>query len=192
MRRPVVALALALGVAGIAAGVVLAHGPGPAGAPDPGHGATGFQRLGGAGASPVGVLAELTGLSNEEIHAARLDGQSLAEIAEENGVSQATLVEALVEQRMARIDELLEAGRISEDQAATLRDRVPEQVEAMVTATGSDPGMRGLGGGAPRGGAMGRAAGHGAFGARSWAGEGPCIDTQSAASGGPLGPRFSV
>ena len=170
MRRLALALALAIGVAGIAADTVLAHGPGAEGGVGQGggRGRIGLHLMGGEGDSPVAVLAELTGLSVEDIHAAQLEGKSLADIAEENGIAVDDLVAALVEQRTARIDELLADGRITEEQATAMKEQTASRVEAIVTRTEPGPGF-----GAHRGPGRGPR-GDGAAGAEAGCGCGSC------------------
>ncbi|MFP5256255.1 MAG: hypothetical protein ACLGI8_10455 [Acidimicrobiia bacterium] len=52
------------------------------------------------------TVAEVIGISVEDLRAALADGQSIAEVAEANGVDRQDVVDALVEEAMARLDEI--------------------------------------------------------------------------------------
>ena len=106
--------------------------------------------------SPVVVLSELSGLSVEEIRERRVAGTSLADIAEANGVSKDEYVAELVSRATASIDAMVEAGRLSEERAATMKDGLADRVESIVTNT-DEPG---------RGHGWGRGFGHGKSGGK--------------------------
>ena len=101
--------------------------------------------------SPVVVLSELSGLSVEEIRESRVEGTSLADIAEANGVTKDEYVDELVTRAKAAIDAMVEAGRLSEERAQTMKDGLADRVESIVTNT-DEPG---------RGHGWGRGFGHG-------------------------------
>lgn len=93
------------------------------GEPGPGH-----RGLGDRGA----VLEELLGLSRSELRAAFEEGQTLADIAEANGVSTDELVAALVGEAESRIDEAVADGRLdateAEERLADVSARIAERV----------------------------------------------------------------
>ena len=107
------------------------------------------------GSSPVVVLSELSGLSVEEIRESRVEGTSLADIGEANGVSKDDYVDEIVTRATAAIDAMVDAGRLTEARAQTIKDALPEHVESIVTNT-EEP-RRGHGGGH----CFGRGFGHG-------------------------------
>ena len=119
--------------------------------------------------SPVVVLSELSGLSVEEIREQRVEGTSLDDIGEANGVSKDDYVDELVTRATAAIDAMVEAGRLSEDRAQTIKDGLADRVESLVTDT-DEPG-RGHGWG--RGGF-----GHGRSGGK----HGGCNSSKSASA----------
>ena len=56
------------------------------------------------------------------------DGQSIAEVAQDNGVAVSTVVDAMIAEAQSAIDQAVEDGRLTQDQAdekkADLSDRV--------------------------------------------------------------------
>lgn len=106
--------------------------------------------------SPVVVLSELSGLSVEEIREQRVEGSSLADIGEANGVAKDDYVDELVTRGTAAIDAAVEAGRLSEDRAQTMKDGLADRIETFVTNT--DEPRRGHG--------WGRGCGHGKSGGK--------------------------
>lgn len=106
--------------------------------------------------SPVVVLSELSGLSVEEIRESRVEGTSLADIGEANGVAKDDYVNELVTRATAAIDAAVEAGRLSEERAQTMKDGLADRVESIVTNT--DEPRRGHG--------WGRGFGHGKAGGK--------------------------
>jgi len=83
------------------------------------------------------AIAEVLGLTVEDLRAARQDGQTLAEIA---GDDVDTLIAAMVDAMTERINTAVENGRITQEQAdeklAGLEEKVTEKVNA-------EPGERG-------------------------------------------------
>ena len=77
------------------------------------------------------TISELLGLTPEEIHAEREAGKSLPEIAAEQGFSEEDLNEAFVNARAEALQEAVESGSITQEQA----DRMMERMNAM-------PGMK--------------------------------------------------
>jgi len=99
-----------------------------------GDGGLGLHR----GHQPVeDVLDEVLGISHDELHVRMDAGQNLATIAEEVGVGQDALVEALVESWSPAIDNLLESGAITDDEAEQYREALEEAFTFRVTWDGS-------------------------------------------------------
>lgn len=94
-----------------------------------GHGGHGF---GGPGFG-LGTALEDLGLDQDELFSALQDGQSLAEAAEAQGLDKQALIDALVNAGNARIDEAVEDGDLTQEEAderkAELQERVTAQVE---------------------------------------------------------------
>ncbi len=89
------------------------------------------------------VLEEL-GLTIEDIQAGREAGQTLAETAEANGVSEEELVAALVAQATERAEAAVETGRFDADEAAEKLDGLEERITERVNAEPGDRPERGL------------------------------------------------
>lgn len=93
---------------------------------------------------PVGILSEMTGVSIEDIRNARQDGDSLADIAEANGVTTDDYVAAVVDAATTALDDAISKGQLA------------DRVESIVTDT--DEPRRGHG--------WGRGFGHGKSGGK--------------------------
>lgn len=84
------------------------------------------------------VLDEL-GLTFDDIRAGFEAGQTLAETAAANGVSESDLVDALVAQATARAEAAVDAERIDADDAAEILDGLEDRITERVNA---EPGER--------------------------------------------------
>jgi hypothetical protein len=88
----------------------------------------------GAHGHGAGFLAEAAAyldMTQEELREA-LRESTLAEIARKRGKSVTGLVDALVATQAKRIDEAVDDGRLSDEQAAGLKNRLEERTEALV------------------------------------------------------------
>ncbi len=112
------------------------------------------------GACTPEALAEALGMTPEELLAAVRGGETLAELAEAKGVSIEQLVEKVLAARQARIDEAVEAGRLTPEQAESLKAQMREQMAERLQNGTCNPGA-GLG---PAQGGRGRWGGGRAFG----------------------------
>lgn len=78
------------------------------------------------------TVAGVIGIEVDELQAALDDGQSLSDVAEANGVDPDAVVEALIADAEARLDENVEAGRLTEAEAdeklAEKTDRIEDRV----------------------------------------------------------------
>ncbi len=88
------------------------------------------------------ALAEVLGISVEDLSAAREEGLTIAEIAEANGVPVDDVIEALVQQADERIDQAIEDGRIDAAQAEERRAELNERITARVNGEKQDRGDR--------------------------------------------------
>lgn len=94
-------------------------------------------------------LSPLTdlGLTAEEIRAGHEAGQSLAETAEANGISEEVLVDALVAAATERAEAAVENGRADADEVAERLADIEERITERVNAEPGDrPGRFGRGG----------------------------------------------
>ena len=72
------------------------------------------------------IVAGVLGIEPDELRAALAEGQSLAAVAEANGVDPQDVVDALVAEVEAKLDAAVEAGDLTADEAA---DRLEERAE---------------------------------------------------------------
>lgn len=81
-----------------------------------------------------GEVAEFLGMTTDELRAALSEGQTLAEVAEAQGVSEDDLVAYLLEQLEERLDQAVENGRLDADDVdeklADAADRIEEHINA--------------------------------------------------------------
>jgi len=153
------ALALALGI-GVLAGATftpgaLAQGPAPTATPVPG-GAGGWSggrgMMGGHGmwGSRVGgpawgdqnamdVVAQLLNMTQAQIAAERQAGKSLAQIAQDKGVTRDTLINTIVNAKVAVINQWVSDGRLTQAQADLMIQNIRTQVSQMVDRTDVGP-----------------------------------------------------
>ncbi len=174
---------LALVSAGLVAGLVLGSvgyavaAPADASPANPVV-ATGLQlgrSIRDAGARMIDILANLTGLSTDEIAAKRADGESVAAIAKAEGVDTATVVDKALEARKAILDARVADGTMTQETADAVLAQMTDRVEERVNST--EVGAPSWAGGG-RGSGAGAGAGAGVGGRGMGAGDGTCIVTQ--------------
>jgi hypothetical protein len=122
---------------------------------------TGYGRMMGQRLQTiVKVVSDLTGLGLDEVRDERQAGKSLASIASENGVDEATLASAVIESNQTRLKASLEAGKITQEQyvacVSQMEERVEERLER-ITSGGNGEGGFGRGRGMGNGNRQGRA-----------------------------------
>ena len=108
---------------------------------------------GAMGDRPADVLAEMAGIEVSEVREARAAGQSLAQIAEAEGVDIDAVIDATVASAEEALEGAVDDGRIDADRVdeilETMRERLTEMVDS--TEMGPADGERGPGGGGPGG-----------------------------------------
>lgn len=97
------------------------------------------------------ALLEALGLTEAEVEAAREEGQSLPELAEEKGITIEQFIEAIITSHEAKLEAAIESGDLTQDEAdAILADH--EERFADITSYDDLGDMRGFGGGRHGGG----------------------------------------
>lgn len=104
----------------------------------------GAQKAGWAGPL-VARAAEILKMKVEDVAAARHAGKSLVEIAKEKGMSEADLLEALVAQTKARLDDLVSSGKTTRDQADRALANIRTNLKAALNRTEVGPERTGMG-----------------------------------------------
>jgi len=148
----VLALVAALAVTALAgAGLVFAQGPTPS-APDyvPGTGCGGWGMRGGWGGGSgrgwygmglIDALAELTtGLEPADLYAELQEGKTLLEVADAHGVSAEQLVESALASRAQVLQQRVEAGYLTQEQADWMLEHMEEEMLEHLEA-GMSPGF---------------------------------------------------
>lgn len=130
----VVALVAALTMTALAGiGLAFAQEPTP---PAPGYGpgygcCGGWGRGGGWGWHGMGLidaLAELTGPEPADLYAELQEGKTLLEVAQAHGVSAEQLVEAALASRAEVLQQRVEAGYLTQEQADWMLDHMEEEM----------------------------------------------------------------
>jgi hypothetical protein len=78
------------------------------------------------------VLTDVLGVDQEALREALMSGQSVADIAAENGVDVQTVIDTLVAEANVRLDEAVAEGKIDAADADEKRAQIEERVTAMV------------------------------------------------------------
>ena len=122
-------------------------------------GPRGQGRQGGQARGPQPeVLAEALGLTVEELHEALSDGQTVADVAEAQGIALQDVADALVAAQSERLQQAVDDGRITQEQADERIAQMEEHIlEMLESGEGMRPGSPGRPGG--RGGFQGDAPG---------------------------------
>ena len=137
----VVALVAALTVTALAgAGLAFAQEPTPP-APGyvPGYGCCGWGQ-GWHGMGLIDALAELTGQEPAELYAEMQEGKTLLEVAQAHGVSAEQLVETALAYRAEVLQQRIEAGYLTQEQADWMLDHMEEEMLEHLEA-GVSPGF---------------------------------------------------
>ena len=180
----------------VTAGVAFAQGPvDEAPAPSHGFGMRGAMQFGGAGGSMLNVLADLLGMSPEDLISAIPEDMTLLEFAfaEDEGLTADILAEAMLADRVEAIQAAVEAGRITQEQADYV---IENMTERMLTQIGSGDCTGEPGTGYTDGTRMGRGGRGGMMGGRMG---GASVDRDGAGNcdlddseGAILGGRWNV
>jgi len=120
LKRLTVAAVAAITTVAVGAvlfGTVLAAGPGPKN----GNGAD----IGGRDI-PMAVASELTGLTEEQVLAELEGGKTIPVLLEELGIDLSTFHQAVADARQAAVDEAVDEGTITPEQAQWMRQHITQ------------------------------------------------------------------
>jgi hypothetical protein len=113
------------------------HGPGHGLGHGPGHGP-------GAAHLDPGTIAGILGITADELRTAVEEGQTLTQIAEDQGIARAKLVDELVAAAEAELAEGVDEGHLTQEQADELRTGLRDRIAAGVDdVPGPRPGRFG-------------------------------------------------
>jgi hypothetical protein len=106
-----------------------------------GQGGSGYH---GHGAICSDTVGELLGLTHEEIEEQRHEGKSLVEIAGAQGVSEDALVEAILDAKRESVQQMVEDGTLTQEQANLMLQQMEQRTIQMVNrVTVGSPDSRG-------------------------------------------------
>lgn len=112
------------------------------------------------------ALSDLTGLSIDDIRSQRVEGKSLGSIAEAQGVSEQAVIDKVIAERTAALNELKADNKITEDQYQACLDNMAEKVKTNIERTtvgrSNGQGRQGMGCMSSQGQGMGRGCGQNA------------------------------
>ena len=98
----------------------------------PGSGSQMLQRLAGM---ELNVAATAIGIAPDVVRRVVNNGRSIAALAADAGVSSDRVVDAVVRDANAKVDQAVADGRIAADRASMLRTRLPNWAEQLVLQT---------------------------------------------------------
>ena len=78
------------------------------------------------------TAADALGITEDELRTALRDGQTIAEVATDQGVDLQSVIDALVAQANTRLDEAVANGRIDAARADEIRANLPDRITAFV------------------------------------------------------------
>lgn len=112
-----------------------------------GRGPGGGHRIGFGFFATLDAAAETIGITEDDLRDALRDGETIAEVAEAQGVEPQTVIDALVADATTRIDDAIADGELDADQAAELKEDLPERMANLVNGEGGPhwPGGAGPG-----------------------------------------------
>jgi len=96
------------------------------------------------------VVSSLLGMTSEEIYTARSTGKTLSDLAVEKGITDQQLIDAITEGRTDAVNQAVADGRITQDQADWMLEKMETIVPLMIDnpfGHGGMGGMRNGGGG---------------------------------------------
>ena len=121
---------------------------GPMGGDHGGHGDHGGRDGRGGGAGPS-VVATTLGMTEAEVREAISGGQTLAQLAEAKGSTGQALIDAILAERKAHLDEEVAAGKHTQEEADAKLSEATTRITEMVNNTDAT-NLKGPGGHGPR------------------------------------------
>lgn len=100
-------------------------------------------RRGHKGCNDNETLAEVLGVTVEDLRTARENDQSIADVAVANGVDVQTVIDALVEAKQDRLDAKVADDRLTAEEAADKAADIEEQITDKVNAIPSERSRNG-------------------------------------------------
>ena len=131
-------------------------------------GGIGWHGYNGNGGMCSEAVSDLLGLTPEELHELRLEGNSLADIAEIKGVSVDVLIDAIMADKATAVQARVQEGTLTQERANLMIQQMTQRTEQAVNRTAVGPAEWSRGGNRMNGsGACGSDAGS----ANRWGGQ---------------------
>ncbi len=133
------------------------------------------------GVSMVDATAEALGMEVADVIAALKDGQTFAQLAQDAGVAPQVIVDVMIDARSAALEQAVAEGRLTQEQAEEMLDRMAEDLPARLE---SEHAPRGAGNGyalegaRPQDGAGFRGGNGQGWGMRRGSGAGTCLEPE--------------
>jgi hypothetical protein len=102
----------------------------------------GHGRFGHGPGIGLEAAAEAIGISADDLRTELRDGATIAEVAAANDVDVQTVIDALVAEASANLDEKVADGDLTEDEAAERKAELEERITAMVNGERPEGGFR--------------------------------------------------
>lgn len=115
-------------------------------------GGIGWHGFNGNGGAISDTVSELLGLTPEQLHELRLEGKSLADIAEDKGVSVDELVDTIIAYKVEAVEVRVANGTLTREQADLMIQNMTKRTEQAVNRTTVGPTEWSRGGGRMYGG----------------------------------------
>jgi hypothetical protein len=112
---------------------------------------TGWHGFNGNGGVISDTVSEFLGLTEEELHDLRLEGYSLAEIAELEGIDVNDLIDAIVAEKAEALEVKVADGILTRERAELMIQQMTKRTIEAVNRTGEGPTAWSKGGGGMNG-----------------------------------------
>ncbi len=96
------------------------------------------------------IIANILGMSQEEIQTEKENGKSITEIAQEKDIAEQALIDGMLEAKTHNFQEAVENGYLTQEQADERLERMKEKIERKVKNGGGSFGHKGCTGGCHR------------------------------------------
>lgn len=103
--------------------------------------------MGGGGVNLISVAADALGMSQDDLLAALQEGQTISDIASEQGVDPQTIADAYLAQLTENLNQAVEEGRLTQNQADWMLQQEQERLPDQLSATWEDHALGGPHGG---------------------------------------------
>lgn len=117
------------------------------------------QGLGRTAGSMSATVAGFLGISQEELVAARQSGKSLVQVAADYGKTEQELIDLIMKERTAQLDQLVSNGKLTRDQAGLHKTTMADRIKANINRTTVGPAGMGANNGFSGGKGFGKGTG---------------------------------